>query len=128
MPLRYRSLILSLSALALGLAGCNREKAPPSQLEQARYLYNNSCARCHGIDGKSGFLSLGGKTPQDFTRPEFQRSRSDAEIADAITHGKGAMPPFGKLYRPEEIQALVQVVRGFDASRKAAPASSGSQP
>lgn len=126
--LRSRLGPLLISASLVWLSGCNQKKAPPSKLEEARYLYNGTCARCHGLDGKSGFVALGGKQPQNLTDPSFQRARSDAELAEVITHGKGAMPAFGKLYRPEEIQALVEVVRSFDASRKAPPASSGSPP
>lgn len=110
------------------LAGCNQKKAPPSKLDEARYLFSSTCARCHGVDGKSGFVALGGKPPQNLTDPAFQRARSDADLVEAITHGKGAMPAFGKLYRPEEIEGLVEVIRGFDATRKVPPASSGSQP
>jgi mono/diheme cytochrome c family protein len=119
---------LLISAGLLWLAGCNQKKAPPSKLDEARYLYSGTCARCHGLDGKSGFVSLGGKPPQNLTDPAFQRARSDADLVEVITHGKGAMPAFGKLYRPEEIQGLVEVIRGFDPTRKPAPASSGSQP
>jgi mono/diheme cytochrome c family protein len=118
---------LLISAGLVWLAGCSQKKAPPSKLEEARYLYNGTCARCHGLDGKSGFVALGGKEPQNLTDPEFQRARSDADLVTVITHGKGAMPGFGKLYRPEEIQALVEVIRGFDPTRKAPAASSGSQ-
>jgi mono/diheme cytochrome c family protein len=117
-----------ISGSLVWLSGCNQQKEPPSKLEEARYLYNGTCARCHGLDGKSGFVALGGKQPQNLTDPSFQRARSDAELVEVITHGKGAMPAFGKLYRPEEIQALVEVVRSFDASRRAPAASSGSPP
>ncbi len=119
---------LLIPAGLVWLSSCNQKEAPPSKLEEARYLYNGTCARCHGLDGKSGFVALGGKPPQNLTDPEFQRTRSDADLVAVITHGKGAMPAFGKLYRPEEIQSLVEVIRGFDATRKALPASSGSQP
>ncbi len=120
---------LLISAALVWLAGCNQKKAPPSKLEEARYLFSSTCARCHGLDGKSGFVALGGKPPQNLTDPAFQRARSDADLVEAITHGKGAMPAFGKLYRPEEIKGLVEVIRGFDATRTVPPASfSGSQP
>jgi mono/diheme cytochrome c family protein len=119
---------LLISAGLVWLSGCNQKKAPPTKLEEARYLYNGTCARCHGVDGKSGFVALGGAQPQNLTDPQFQRARSDADLVAVITHGKGAMPAFGKLYRPEEIQALVEVIRGFDPTRKIPPASSGSPP
>ena len=53
------------------------------------------------------------KTP-DFTDKEWQAQRPDADLIEAVTKGKGTMPPFEKKMKPQEIKAvIVAVIRKF---------------
>jgi mono/diheme cytochrome c family protein len=51
---------------------------------------------------------------QDFTDPEWQAEKSDADLIKQVTNGGEDMPPFGKKLTKEQIEGLVKNdVRGF---------------
>ena len=89
---------------------------------EARAIYNDRCARCHGADGKgSGSLSAGlSPKPRDYTSAEWQKSVGDADLRAAIVKGGPAigrsplMPASPDLAdKPEVVTALVAIVRSF---------------
>ena len=67
-------------------------------------LYERNCIACHGAEG-NGKLS-GAK---DLTISEV----SEPDMVKLVTNGKNSMPPYGRIYSPEEISAVVAYVRGF---------------
>jgi mono/diheme cytochrome c family protein len=75
------------------------------------------CATCHGQDG-SGNTAVGKsiKIP-DLHSAEVQ-SQPDAQLAEIIANGKGAMPGFKSNLSKDEIDALVKHVRQL-AEKKA---------
>lgn len=77
-------------------------------------LYKKHCAICHGNDGK-GKTDLGeGLGARDFTDKTWQDSITDEEIVEQITNGTPEkMFPFKDKLTPEEMKALVPVVRAF---------------
>lgn len=108
--------LLGAIALAMALCACKRG-AGASRSERADELYRLNCARCHGMDGAGPRFSAppggGPPPPQNFRDPGFQASRSDEEIRRIIVEGKGAMPPFGRIFDAEELELLVEKVRSF---------------
>lgn len=77
-------------------------------------LYAKHCVLCHGEDGK-GKTDIGeGLGTHDFTEKGFQDSISDEKIVKQITDGtKEKMFPFKDKLAPEEIKALVPIIRAF---------------
>ena len=71
-------------------------------------LFKSKCAACHGPDGTG---SATGKKlgAHDFTTAEVQK-RTDAQLTDTITNGKGKMPAYKSL-KPEDIKGLVAYIR-----------------
>ena len=71
--------------------------APPADLREAREVYAQSCAACHGIDGRGdGFAARDLPTkPTDFTGPE-RAQLTPYRVYSAITWGvpHTAMPEF----------------------------------
>lgn len=49
----------------------------------------------------------------DFTSPDFQKQRTDAQLLAVIRDGRGMMPPFGKQLNEQGLSALVQHVRRY---------------
>jgi mono/diheme cytochrome c family protein len=105
-----------LLAPALTLAGAL------SAASAVQTLYQQRCAKCHGLDGDGHGKAavLLDPKPTDFTSPAWQAKRVDAQIVDDITNGHDAkqhpskkMPYFGTRYSRVEIEALVTVVRSF---------------
>jgi len=72
------------------------------------------CSKCHGEDGKAQTPKGKQLKAQNFTDPEFQSEKTDAELIKTVTKGGMDMPAFGKKLTPEQIQSLVKNdVRGF---------------
>ena len=96
---------------------------------QARSLFNVNCARCHGPGGQGDgpdSKELGAHVP-NFTDPNFQKWRSDAEIIAVIKGGGQAvgqspmMPPWEGVLTDAEMVAVKDYVRSF-GSRTQKPA------
>ncbi|QQS48421.1 MAG: c-type cytochrome [Acidobacteriota bacterium] len=71
--------------------------------------YGTHCSKCHGDDGK-GIESL---QPPDFTSAEWQKSRTDKQLADVIRGGVGIMPGYKSTLKAAEISQMVKYVRSF---------------
>jgi mono/diheme cytochrome c family protein len=72
-------------------------------------IYSGLCAQCHGVNGE-GFI---GPTLRD---PEFQASNTDQDIFDNINLGHPATPmvTWGEILTSEQVQQLVDFIRGFE--------------
>ena len=89
----------------------------------ARQIFANTCSTCHGMDGTGtgpAAASLGSAHPRNYTDPGWQASVTDADIRRIILVGGQAvgkspmMPPNPQLQeRPEVLDAMVQIIRGF---------------
>ncbi len=83
----------------------------------ARELYRENCAKCHGDDGRArtfrGYLTFA----QNLTNPHWQALVDDDYISDAIKKGPGLMPGFEKKFSQAEIEALVGLVRNLNQNR-----------
>ncbi len=89
---------------------------------QGKPLYKKHCQRCHGADGSGAGTGTGVTLsrerefmvmPAALNNPGFQRSASDAMIADIIRRGRkvGGMPAFRKKLTDEQIGDVVAYVR-----------------
>lgn len=82
----------------------HKRKGIPKQsnelLSDARALYENNCASCHGNDGK-----LGMSGSKDLTKTELDM----AGINQIILQGKGMMPKASQL-SPEQAQTIAEYV------------------
>jgi mono/diheme cytochrome c family protein len=101
---------------ARSLPGTARERALAA-------LFQVHCASCHGAEGHGdGPARAPVMQLPDFTSAEWQASRSDTELAQAIARGRGMMPPFGDRIAEENIEGLVERVRAFAPKTEAEPA------
>jgi mono/diheme cytochrome c family protein len=90
--------------------------AEPKAPRSASTLYAKYCARCHQADG-SGNRNRSTEVP-DFTRPAWQRERSDIQLLISIRDGMGrAMPGFGDRMSEKELEELAAYVRKFAPSK-----------
>ena len=82
---------------ALALACAPGFAQQPEQLKLGAEVYARNCSACHGarmLDPQGAFDLR--KVPRD------QRER----FVTSVTKGKNAMPPWGDLLKPGEIEAL----------------------
>jgi|ERR1700730_651583 cytochrome c6 len=79
-------------------------------------VYKTHCVLCHAPDGSGSSPSGKALKAQDL-RSDSAQKKSDAELAEAISHGRGKMPAFGKKLKPEDIQQLVTFIRALAKSK-----------
>ena len=86
------------------------------------------CQTCHGETGAGdGFNAFNlDPHPRDLSAPEFQKKKSDADLADAIRRGgsgvglSALMPPWGHTLSDRQVSELVLYIRTLGAQRKPA--------
>ena len=96
----------------------------PISPEEARAIFVTNCARCHGSTGKGdGPDSLEMEVGiLNFASPDFQNSRTDEQLRLVIMEGgekvglSKMMPPWKGILEPNEVEALIKLLRGFKAS------------
>ncbi|MDP6980671.1 MAG: transporter [Myxococcota bacterium] len=88
--------------------------------EPGRALFEERCALCHGLDGKGAPENTGIVVPRpDFTDCAFASREADADWGAVATDGGPArgfsplMPAHRDLLTPEQIQLVLDHVRGF---------------
>jgi len=104
------AIIVSSYALAAG-GSANLNAA--TTVADGNALYAAKCAICHAKDGR-GLPNWHKKGQPDFSDAKWQKSRTDAQIADATKNGKGKfMPAFKAKMSDDEITAVVARIRSF---------------
>jgi cytochrome c6 len=79
---------------------------PIAAAQAAADTYKAKCAMCHGADGM-GKAAMGTK---DLGSADIQKM-SDADLAGAITNGKGKMPAYKGKLTDMQISDLVKYIR-----------------
>jgi mono/diheme cytochrome c family protein len=96
-------IILTVSLLSFSQLASAQEAFKPEQIRSGSETYARHCAPCHGprMANPEGASDLR-KFPRD------QRER----FITSVSKGKNAMPPWGDLLKPDEIEALWAYVAG----------------
>ncbi len=118
---------LAEEPLAAGLPGDGEDPlvrvTPTPDLDynsrEGRRLYRHYCAPCHGEEGHGdGFNAYNlDPKPRDIADPEFQRQRTDPDIAAIIRSGGGVagmstgMPPWGRSLDDRQVENLTRYLR-----------------
>lgn len=125
--------VLCVLLLVLVVACHEKKRAPgpiaaagPSlyELQIGRQVYQRYCAGCHGDTGQGdGFNSFNlDPRPRDLGDSKFQKSKSNAELADAVRRGgagvglSSLMPPWGRTLDARHVDAVVLYVRSLRRS------------
>jgi len=107
---------LTVSHLAsAAIVICSATVTVPSSLRaqnDAEKIYKTNCVLCHSPDGSGSSPSGKALKAQDL-RSDAVQKKSDAELAAAITNGKGKMPAFGKKLKPDDIAQMVAYIRAL---------------
>jgi mono/diheme cytochrome c family protein len=97
---------ISLALLALALPS-----SLGAQTDVAK-VYKTNCVLCHAADGSGNSPSGKALGAKDLASTEVQK-KSDAELTEVITKGKGKMPAFGAKLKPDDIKQLVAYIRSM---------------
>lgn len=90
---------------------------PPAE---ARALFLEHCAICHGADGSGHGPRRGSlhRKPPDLRRPALRRARTPAELRDVIRDGvPGSDMPAWRVLGDEEIAGLAAYVASLSDAR-----------
>ena len=79
--------------------------ADPAQVAQGRQLFKDFCQKCHGID----MVSPGQPFYDLRTFPHDEKVR----FITSVTQGKRAMPAWGTVIKPAEIESLWAYVASY---------------
>ena len=122
---------LHLLVTMLFIAACHRSApaidtantphASLYEMEIGRQTFQTYCAGCHGETGQGdGFNSFNlDPHPRDLSDPAFQKSKTNAELADAIRRGgagvclSSLMPPWGRTLDARHVDDVVFYVRSL---------------
>ena len=113
---RFVLFVLCSIALAVFISGAVDLFAEEKKVD-ARRIYNNNCAKCHGKFGKPTKRGQRLGTPT-FSSRFWQVSVTDERIIKAITYGTKNMPGWRKELTPEEIKAAARWVRVLGKKRR----------
>jgi cytochrome c6 len=105
-------LFVSLTLFVVSIVQAN--PGPDSAASSA--TFRTKCATCHGQDGGGSEVGKSMNVP-DLRSPEVQKL-PDAELAKAISDGKGGMPPFKSSLSEDQIHALVKQIRSLGRKRR----------
>jgi mono/diheme cytochrome c family protein len=91
------------------------------ELQLGKEVYQTYCAGCHGLTGAGdGFNAFNlDPRPRDLGDPALQKSKSNADLADAIRRGGAGvgltslMPPWGHTIDERHINAVVLYIRSL---------------
>jgi len=120
-------IILSLASESLRA----QEYVPPEEMD-AETLYGFSCAACHGVDGgglspDNPFYQSFESPPANLTDPLFNSREPAADWSLVIKHGGASvglssqMPAFGEAFSDQQIEALVQHLKGLAETERYPP-------
>lgn len=114
---------LSASAVALSCGGGSEAvKVSPEAMAEAQTQFDSVCSTCHGKTGVGDGPNAGALNPKprNYTDKAWQAQVDDEYLAKFIVQGgaamgKSVMMPAspGLANKPEVVQGLVQIIRGF---------------
>lgn len=78
--------------------------------------FKGNCIVCHAADG--GGTPLGKSIQAPDLRSQEVQKKSDAELVQTISDGKGNMPSFKRVLAPEQVQAVVGYLRELGKSKQ----------
>ena len=104
--------------LATGLWLVN-SAARPAHAQEAKQVYEKSCATCHGPAGKGDGPAGKMLKPPPAELAAAIKGKTDADITKIIKEGGKAvgksalMPAFGSKLKDDQIQGVIEYVKGF---------------
>jgi len=145
MTLPKAAFVLFVPLLALG--ACARKPAPavaaktaqaaatttapapaplPYEARRGKASFTHYCLTCHGETGAGdGFNAFNlDPHPRDLSDPGFQKKKSDADLADAITRGgagvglSSLMPPWGHTLSARQVGEVVLYIRTLPLAKR----------
>jgi mono/diheme cytochrome c family protein len=104
-PIGLRLVSGVLVCLAILIVPC-----PLQAQNDASKVFKASCTLCHSEDGSGNSPTGKALKAKDLRSAEVQ-GKTDAELTETITKGRGKMPAFGTKLSTDKIKSLVAYIR-----------------
>ena len=101
----------TVPVISLGLLSFGLSSGAHAQGDVAG-MYKKNCVLCHAVDGSGNSPSGKALGAKDLRSDEVQK-KTDAELTDVITKGKGKMPAMAQKLQPDQIKQLVAYIRAL---------------
>lgn len=105
-------------AIASYVVFCSSAGLAAPQAQNARSLFQSTCASCHGQNGTPTTVGKSLNAPV-LSSPAVQ-TQPDTLLGQIISDGKGNMPSFKGNLAQDQIQSLVAYIRTFSKQHKQA--------
>jgi mono/diheme cytochrome c family protein len=117
LPIIKLPLVRTLSLVTAGLV-----LAVPSYAAEGSgaNVFKAKCVTCHGQDG-SGNTPVGKSLQVADLRSQEVQKKSDAELTQSVSEGKGNMPAFKTILSEDEIHTVLKYVRTLAGKADSAP-------
>jgi mono/diheme cytochrome c family protein len=103
--------VVSLTAFcavthSIDTPGADAQSFPPNQVKRGAAIYEQNCSACHGprMADPQGAFDLRAFPPDEHAR-----------FVSSVSKGKNAMPPWGDLLKPDDIESLWAYVMAGEA-------------
>jgi len=83
---------------------------PATRADEGADVYKSKCAMCHAADGSGNSPTGKAMKVPDLRSDEVQK-KTDAQLIEATTNGKGKMTPFKGKLTDAQIKDVVKYVR-----------------
>ncbi len=101
------------------VAPASRRDSEASKRAATVRMFEQSCRKCHGADGKGDPLRATFPSIPDFTNRQWQQNTSKAQLTASILEGKSThMPAFRSKLGNAQVDELVAYVRAFVPSQR----------
>jgi mono/diheme cytochrome c family protein len=113
--------LISGTVVAVGSLWLIHSAGPAAYAQDAKQLYEKSCSNCHGPTGKGDGPASKMLKPPPADLGTVLKGKADTDTAKIIKEGGKAlgksalMPAFGGKLSEEQINELVQLVKGFSS-------------
>ncbi len=76
-------------------------------------VYRVKCVMCHGAQGRGDGPMAGSLNPRptDFSDPGKRVATADSAVQNVIRRGRRAMPSFGSMLSPAQVDSLVAFIK-----------------
>jgi mono/diheme cytochrome c family protein len=113
--------VVGVALASLAAQACTGDDVGPAVPVDPAVIYAQTCARCHGSNGR-GDPELKKTLPvRDFSDPVFLARAQTDEMVRVIMAGKGQMPAFGASLSLPKMQSLSGYVRRLGRTSAAQP-------
>jgi len=107
-----KKVFISLSVIS-SIALLSTNAFSKGDAKAGKKVYEQNCVTCHGPKGAGDGAAAAALNPKpaNFVKGNFKYGSKDEDLSKIIKNGKGAMPPWGSVLKPADIENVIAYIR-----------------